>query len=442
MNSLKSPVYTPLSAGAVRRIIAFDRAAGFGPGGTQPNRNRFYNYLTQCGADIQIRTVAVKSYNKTDTPLVKEVLRCSADDPLIHVLDLACTPMSGYHVDWSPEGIGQQPHWIYGKRWESGAYARRCCWKINAPVINPELLKRAKRFRWAAWNPSTGHLLDYLKIYSEHPEIEFLSKGGVDCFCTKVSIVRKLKADKKFRAFFCNNLELIRTSRFNSPEILRAYSKGISIAEAAVEATVARSFRGYDLPKTVPAIKAHEYLLHRTISKRVYCDYLSNCQKAGLNLADTKVSYPLDFKARYEAVRDLADIIRRRENAEAAAKINTQLASIAASWKQLERPRKKWQIIIPRTEQEFQDEGKAMSNCLIQYAAKVARGQVVVIFLRKGETPQTAYIAAAYDPAKKQVVQCYGIKNSKPPKQITALIEKTFSRAACNILKPQTTLRQ
>ena len=149
--SLRHQEYKPLSAEAMRSILAFDAERGFGIGGTEPNRNRFYHYLTQSGSDVQIRTVAVKAAKRTEKPMVKEVVRASVDDPWIHVHDLGFYTISGYFVDWAPEGYSTGHHFAYGRRWEASAYALRCMWKVNAPVVNPELLMRTRRFRWSAW---------------------------------------------------------------------------------------------------------------------------------------------------------------------------------------------------------------------------------------------------------------------------------------------------
>ena len=89
---------------------------GFGPRGTQPNRNRFYAYLVRRGSDVEVRTVAVKARRRHERPAVKEVARASVDDPWIHLIDVAHMGICGYVVDWSPEGVGRPRGWSYGGR--------------------------------------------------------------------------------------------------------------------------------------------------------------------------------------------------------------------------------------------------------------------------------------------------------------------------------------
>ncbi len=428
--------YAPLTAKAVKRILEFDRERGFGPGGTEPNRNRFYHWLVQNGSDVQIRTVAVKAKRNTQQPLVKEVARASVDDPHILIRDVAHVMIAGYVVDWSPEGIGQSRGWDYRGRWEVAGYKRRCMFKINAPVVNHELLKKTRRFKWSAWTPENGHLLDYLKVYREHPEIEFLSKCGLGRLCTKLSLVLKLKVDRQFRQFFSRNVDAIRNNRhFNVPVILKAYSKGISFGEASKQIGIRQWFHGYCLPRSICAQKAMRYINKRGMSRSQYTDYLHNCQKLDLNLADTKVSFPKNFNDRRQAVQDRIDAIIRAENAVKFAEMNRQLAGIAKKWSRLARNDGAYRIVIPQSEQEFKDEGKGMANCLGQYADRVARGECVVVFVHQSSRPEEAFVAAAYDPKRKIVTQCYGVKNSNPSKKVRDFVESVFAGKAAVKLK-------
>jgi len=423
--------YAPLSKAAVKRILAFDRQSGFGSAVksgcnvTLPNRNRFYTYLTQRGSDVQVRTVAVKQPKRTEEPMVKEVTRTSVADPYIHIRDLGFAYMGGYVVDWTPQGFGRERSWSYGFRWESEAYALRCNWKIAAPVINPELLKRTRRFRWSAWKPEHGYILDYLKIYHEHPEIEFLSKQGLGAYCTRVSVVRKLKRDKSFRQFFSRNAAAIRDAHWSVPTIFKAYSTGVSFADAAREIDARRKF--YRLPRNVSARKALQYCERRKIRRDFYATHLRNCQMLGLDLGDTKVYFPKQFNARQQIVQELADAERAKRDAVKNRKMNRQIAA-AASNVTLHPQRGAYQIVIPRSMHDLVVEGRAMSNCLGQasYAARIARGESLIVFVRQSQNPKAAFVAVEYDLKRGAITQCYGSKNSKPPKTVRNFIERVF----------------
>lgn len=427
--------YAPLPAAAMKRILAFDRERGFGPGGTMPNRNRFYLYLVQCGGDVQVRTVAVKAPRRNREPVAKEVARASVDDRWIHVLDLGFMPICGYLVDWGSQGFSDRC-WGYLGRWHPEAYGLRCNWKINAPVINPELLKRTKRFRWSDWSSSQAHILDYMKVFNEHPEIELLQKAGFGCYCTRISLVRKLKKDRAFRQFFMQNTDELRKKCYTVAVILKAYSKGISFAQALHEIDVRHSWRGYNLPREIDALKAQRYVDGKKICRYEYSKYLDNCQTLGLNFADTKVCFPKQFKSRAQVLQDQIDTIRAEEKAQshkAKARERRQmpikLAEVADRFQWLEgKSTRAFRIVVPRTIKQFSAEGKAMSNCLGDgYAARMARGDSLIVFVRRAEHPRTAFVAVEYDLNINRVAQCYGIKNSKPPSAVSDFVERVFA---------------
>lgn len=421
--------YAPLSKAAVKRILDYDSDAGFGPGGTMPNRNRFYLYLTQRGSDVQIRTVAVKAANRSELPVVKEVALASVDDPWIHIRDLAFWGMAGYLVDWSREGFSEPRGWDYGGRWEAEAYGLRCMWKINAPVINPELLKRSRRFRWSAWEPKNGYILDYLKVYTAHPEIEFLAKRGLGRLCTKVSVLRKLKTDRKFRQFFGRNADAIKRDVISVPVIMKAYGKGISFAEASREINARHLFRHCGLPRAICAVKALAYMERYHIRMGAYTEYLHDCEELGLDLLDTKVAFPKRFQDRRRIVEEQADAVRRKRSEAKLAEMNARIASMAEEWSFIEQKRGGYRLVIPRAEKDLIAEGRAMANCLgqPQYAAKIARGDFLVVFVRQQRRPAEAFVAVEYDIKRGLITQCYGAKNGKPPKQVRDFVKRVFN---------------
>ena len=95
--------YDPLSKSMINRVLEMDRDCGFGPKGTEPNRNRFYIVLVQKKSDVQVRTIAVKSKKRYMEPMIKEVGLASADDSCMLFRDLGYAGMGGYIVDWTYE---------------------------------------------------------------------------------------------------------------------------------------------------------------------------------------------------------------------------------------------------------------------------------------------------------------------------------------------------
>ena len=394
----------------------------------QPNRTRFYKWLAPYGNDMEIHTVAVKT-RKDGTVCVKEVVIASVDDPWMHVTDVACMVMSGYVVDWSKEKIGRAHYWSYNGNWESEAYGRRCKWKISCQVINPEALQRHLRFQYCSWTPECGDILDYLKAYIHHPRIELLSKIGAGRFANKVGFVRQLEKSKDFTRFFMDHLPVIEKERYGIDTIRMAFKKGIPLTEAAYHIDTRRYFRGFGLPASVDATRALEYIGRQksgTCSKFSYCSYLKDCLRSGMNLKDTKTSFPNQFKRRANIVADQVAEIERQKSVELAKQMDKQIAAVAKKFSRLEKGRSAFKIMLPRKASDLIREGNRMRNCLGSYSQRIARGESLVAFVRRSKRPGATFVAVEYSPSKNAILQCYGAKNQKPPKPVIDFCNRMF----------------
>lgn len=392
------------------------------------NRTRFYKYLLPAGNDMEVHTVAVKTKRYGTLSVVKEVVRASVDDLWQHVKDLACLRMGGYTVDWSPEKVGRPHQWSYNGRWESEAWGRRCKWKINCRVINPEALQQHPRFKYCSWMPECGDILDYLKAYVHHPKIELLSKIGAGRFGTKTGFVSQLERDKGLMRFFQANLPDIKESQRTVDVIRLAYKSGITMDEADTRIKARHAFKGMGLPSSVDAVKALNFVRYK--SKWQYCQYLRNCVTLGMDLADTKVTFPKQFKQRQTIVNDRIAEIERRKNAEQAKAMDAQIAAIAKKFARFEKARGVYRLLLPRKAAELKREGQRLHNCLGDghYAAKMARGETLIAFIRHSRKPGAAFVAVEFSPSDRKVLQCYGDKNQKPPAPVLKFVAKVFTK--------------
>lgn len=395
------------------------------PRGTEPNRGRFWKYLVQDGNDMEVHTVACK-YRRDGTVAAKEVVRASVDEAFMYMKDVASYVIAGYIVDWSPEKMGQSKQWSYGGRWESEAYAPRCKWKINCEVINPEELLKHPRFRYCAWHPGCGDILDYLKVYADNPRIELLAKAGLGRFGACGGFAKRLAADRRLAKFLMSHADEVKEFRYGCDVISRAFRDGCTLGEADLRIRYRRCFRGYGLPQEVDASKAVAYT--RDLSKYDYCRYLHNCKRLGLDLRDTKTAFPRRFKARSQVVADQYAEIDRRAKADRAKKQDEQIAATANKFARLERRTAALRITIPRRTADLIREGKRLSNCLGDghYAAKMARGETLICFVRRAESPNAAFVAVEWSPNQKRVLQCYAAKNGRPPEQVIRSVTKWF----------------
>lgn len=414
-----------LSTKAMTEIMLHDFAKHVQP--KFSNRTRFYKYLVVADNDVEVHTVAVKCSKQGQA--VKEVVRASVNDPFIYLRDIVFKHIAGYVVDWSREGIGPVQGWGYNGEWASEAYDRSSSlWKLQRPVINVEVLQQSERFRYCSWNPDCGDILDYLKDYVQHPRIELLAKLGAGRFASRIGFVRQLEQDKKLTRFFQQNLGEITSDGYGADVVLMAHRRSIPLAEASARLNDRRVFRGYALPRSIDATRVLVYLQGR--SKADYCRYLHNCMALGLDISDTKVAFPKRFRVRAAIVADQMAEIQRRKDAAAAKEQDTAIAACAARYAKLENARGAFAVVLPRRTADLIREGKQLANCLGQghYAAKMARGETLVAFIRRVRKPRASFVAVEYSPDQKRVLQCYGAKNSRPDRAVRRFVERLFSR--------------
>lgn len=404
------------------------------------NYTRFYKVLRVVGQDIEVHTLAARARRNGEMAF-KEVVRASVDRKKVCIKDLAIGIMSGYQVDWSPERVSRPRSWSYEGKWASEAYDPRSVkWKIRCRVVNPEVLHDSPRFRYCAWSEECGDVLDYLKNYVAHPRLELLSKAGAGRFCDRIGFVKSLEKDKGLLRFFMANLPEI-LAKWDKIDVIRlAYRRGIPLKEARDRVSDRNEFRKLNLPAFIDPSRAMRYIRRMKIGGAWgYCRYLDDCRKVGLDLKDTKVAFPRQFKVRRDAIREQAAALIRMERAKHDAELRKQMAEearrrdlavakVAVRFSRLERIRTRTFVIqIPRKTAEFVREGQRLHNCLGEgYASKVARGETVLAWIRRAVSPAAAFVAVEYEPKTRKVLQCYGDNNSKPPAPVLAFVNRVF----------------
>lgn len=125
-------------------------------------------------------------------------------------------------------------------------------------------------------------------------------------------------------------------------------------------------------------------------------DYLSMCECNGI-IPDRKPKNIIN------AHDDMCKIIRMKED----EKVDLKLCDIANYYdseikKSPKTPEeetamaKQFEIVFPKSINDFVNEGNKMSSCIGHYANKVANGDCIVFFIRNKEEPNESFISAEY----------------------------------------------
>ena len=82
-------------------------------------------------------------------------------------------------------------------------------------------------------------------------------------------------------------------------------------------------------------------------------------------------------------------------------------------------------IVLPKNAEEIRREGRTLNHCVGNYVERVAKGETLILFVRKESDPETPYFTLEY--RNNHVVQCRGKFNCAMPKEVESFV-KLFER--------------
>ena len=410
-------------------------------------RTRFCKWLTvdqASGGDVTVHTVAVIRTRKGDWH-AKEVVRARVGGRTVSVRDMAFYNMSGYTVDWSPQGAGRRCEWnegMRGGRWWRDPFNRNSnLWKVHCEVLNPSVLRQSPRFRYCAWLPECGDVLNYLKDYQENPRLEFLPKAGVPWLASSRGFVKRLAANKRFTQFVSRNLAEIKKENAYPNVIADAFKSGRTIQEAEAQSRTRLRF-GRDFCRLIPGADFARMLDYVDRQKGAtnweYRQYIRLMIKEGRNLRDTAVMYPHDFHRASRLAKAREEAREWRANAAKRKAMERDLAArVAAFGGVAEMVDGGLLAHFPSSEKEFVREGKKLGHCVgsMGYAGKMSRGECVIVMVRHAARPTKPFVTAEIDAVTGKVRQCYGKHNSTPSDDVLAFVREKVAPAVKRAVK-------
>ena len=158
---------------------------------------------------------------------------------------------------------------------------------------------------------------------------------------------------------------------------------------------------------------------HQCIEKKeavnIWVDYLNMAKMLKIDLKDKTRLYPGSLKKEH----DVAMFAYRTFQAEVDKAMFTAQSE---KNKFFEYSYKDLRVIVPTTPEEIVEEATRQKNCLRSYVERIKRGDTVVVFIRKKETPDVTYLTAEVNNGV--LNQLKGYCNSNPRnKEINEFVE-------------------
>ena len=166
---------------------------------------------------------------------------------------------------------------------------------------------------------------------------------------------------------------------------------------------------------------------YKNISKD-WLDYISWCATLKYNLKDMYVLLPPDFGKTHDRVmkeyQAFKDEQERKRKAEMEKLIKEALA-VAGNLPAMVLKAKGLMIILPKSGDEIKEEGRVLHHCVGTYVERVAKGETMILFVRKESEPSSPYFTLEYRDGK--VIQCRGKNNCPMTGDVKAFV-KAFER--------------
>ena len=397
----------------------------------QDGYTRYYAYLTKNDGELVKVTVAVR--NKRKKWYCKPVVVHGVHSKKCFGQDIWFYTIAGYVTKWYEEDFVQTQKPMNHDYW---GWADDKMFDPYAVVVNKEyIIEKFPEYRYCAIDKYPyGDVIKYLRYYERYPQIEYLTIFGMYSLVFSKTILRQIQKDKSFAKWLVNHKDEYVHNYYVSSYI-EAYKKNEPLEKVDAIARAKKILQSDREAKPIRELFKDEedkflaYINRQNASVDLYKDYLKACTELGIDMSVGKNRYPNDFKRwhdiridEYNSKKALIDEQKRKD-------FYKLFYDIAMKYLRLEYHKKSAYIaIIAQKPSELMIEGDALQHCVgkLGYDQKFVREDSLIFFIREKEYPSTPFVTVEYSPSQKKILQCYGIKNSKPSVEVQNFIDKKW----------------
>ena len=290
---------------------------------------------------------------------------------------------------------------------------------------------------------------DMLRNMVRHPQMEYLIKAGL------YRLAWELAAGRGREVVDWNKKKLWEAMKVTKEQLhfcikINIGARGLEVLQIANEYRVSlteRQLQFFEIeigPGLVGNIfqyghieKFYKYLVALIQNKEKcgdYIDYLEDMEY--LQIPPTEdVLFPKNFQQTHQRLalqrREKEDAVRKMEIAEKDKLLQAMFPELEEIY-QFEDGQ--FCIVLPTCKEDFNREGRENHNCVGgSYYDKMLKGQSCVMFLRRKEEPGKAFCTVEMN--REKILQCRAVRNSEPPEEAKAFMEKFSKEVARRIRK-------
>ena len=178
-----------------------------------------------------------------------------------------------------------------------------------------------------------------------------------------------------------------------------------------------------DMRKYTTIYKLDKYIRNNGLNSHDYFDYVRWLEELGYDMRNEFNLYPKNFEKAHQ--EKSVEYIKKQdeETQEQIESFNKYLAELQENsddTNPLKMNSNGLFIRLPFSLSELREEGEVLHHCVGTYIDKVARGETIILFIRKVNEPNKPYYTMEFK--NKQIVQCRGFRNCSMTEEV-----KTFA---------------
>ena len=181
-----------------------------------------------------------------------------------------------------------------------------------------------------------------------------------------------------------------------------------------------------------------EYIRKQDTSIATYNDYYKACNELGLDMTEDKNVFPHDFKRWHDIRIDEYSTKKALLDEQKRAELYSRFGTVAEKYLPLQRELKDaFVVVIAKSPAELIREGDFLHHCVgrMNYDQKFAREETLIFFVRDIAKPDVPFVTLEYSLKTRKILQCYGIRDSKPDESVLDFINKKWLPYANRKLK-------
>lgn len=400
---------------------------------------RYYSYLTENNKELVKVTVAVKHYK--GKLYYKQCAVHGLHSDNCFVKDMEYTYIGGYQTGFYDVGIGKEPKWYEDGKWYE---ADSKYFNVFSALLNIDFLAKYDAYKYSAYDLYKGDdILQYLRLYEEYPQTEYLVKFGLSYYVQYKQLLKAIGKDKSFRKWLFNNHTALQGNYYYVSTIMKAYKENKPLAEVQAFEEKVKKINADSYLKPIRNLFGKnigeyiDYIEKQNISHRLYIDYLTACNYLGLDMSENKNRIPHDFMHWHDVRIDEYRSAKALKDAEERKELYEKFSKVAEKYADLSKEDGAYIVVLAQSPAELVNEGATLNHCVghMGYDQKMVREESLIFFVRTKEHPEEPFVTVEYSLKSKNVLQCYAKGNSNPDEEVTTYINSIWNPYANKVLK-------